>query len=311
MFILLISLFLQLPAQASEKLPSQTLAVQFRRGNETILQYTKPGFSLDRLHNVQSLSKSILSLLTGIAVETKAISSLQENISPQLWPNDPAKFNLNFEELLSMRSGLPSTSRGSYGSWVTKKNWVNYFLQKKQNAEKPFSYSTGDSHLLAVILGKKVGGLEKFAWDKLFTPLGIKTAVWDHDPQGNVFGGNNLSLSFASVWKLGELVLNSGKYNEQQLVPASWLTKVVEKHASPPDEFVDFTVRGYGYFWWLVRVNDEDGICALGYGGQFLCLFPRIKGQFLIFSEVPKDVAKVRRHYQEIQKLLQSLVKQR
>lgn len=296
-------------AQAGQPLPRNTLAVEYWQKGKIDFTYTKPGFSRQSLHNVQSFSKSILTLIIGIAVEKKIIRDLDENVAPLLWPESPKKIQLSWRELLSMRSGFPSTSRSAYGAWVSQRNWVNFFLGKPQKDQKDFSYSTGDSHLLAVALEKTLpGGLEVFAKKEFFTPLGIKRVVWDRDPQGNVFGGNNLRISFGDSWKIGSLVLKQGKVDEKQILPTTWIAEMMKSHATPENEFVEFQVRGYGYLWWLVRVNNQDGSCALGYGGQFLCLFPKISAQFLLFSRIPKSAAEILPHYQEIQQLLKKLI---
>jgi CubicO group peptidase (beta-lactamase class C family) len=193
---------------------------------------------------------------------------------------------------------------------VSSKNWVDFILRRKREEKPKFNYSTGDSHLLAVALRKKVDSLAGFARKYLFDPLQIKNATWDHDPQGNEFGGNNLQLSFAAVRRWGAALLESGAYKGKEVIPSTWVREMWKHQSEAPAEFVEFAVTGYGYYWWKVRVNEIDGNCALGYGGQFLCLFPAVNAQFTIFSRTPR-AAKLREHYREIQALLKQLVKRK
>lgn len=300
-----LALFFSVVLAAAPAAPRHALALEYRHGTKLLHFYEAPGFRRERLHNVQSLSKSVLALLVGIARERDLIE-IDENIGPFLGANH---VNLSWRDLLTMRSGFPSTSRGNYGAWVSSPNWVEYIFRRKQG-KKEFSYSTGDSHLLAVALKRKLSGrLQDFAREHLFRPLGIERVVWDKYPQGNEFGGNNLRLSFEAVSRLGRMLLDDGRWQQKRIVSSEWIQEMWEKQTEAPDEFVQFQVRGYGYFWWLVKVNEIDGVCALGYGGQFLCLFPKLGTQFTLFSRTPKSPAALKEHYREVQDWLRRLVK--
>lgn len=296
-------------ADFSSNVPKQALRIEFRKGEKIRFEYMRPGAKREALHNTQSLSKSVLALLVGIARDQGTIQDLDEGLAPLLWKGNPKKFRVSWRELLTMHSGFPSTSREAYGKWVAEKNWVDYFLRQKQSEPREFSYSTGDSHLLAVALERRLpGSLDDFAREHFFAPLGIARAVWARDPQGNIFGGNNLQLTFTDVVKIGQMVLNGGRAGDRKVVSRAWIQEMLGKQTVTPPDFVEFQTRGYGYYWWLIRIKDEDGACALGYGGQFLCIFPRIQAQFTIFSRAPENPASLRVHYREIQDLLHSLL---
>lgn len=289
---------------ATHAAPRFTLAYEYSVEGKVRDSYRAKDFSLSRKHNVQSLSKSILSLLVGIALDQKKMTSLEEDVAPLLWKANSKKFRLSWKDLLTMQSGLPSTSRGNYGRWVGSKDWISYFQRFDQATSRSFSYSTGDSHLLAVALERKLKEkIPTFANRELFHPLGIRNAGWDKDPQGNTFGGNNLELSFLEVKTLGQALLSANPP-----VKSSYLKQAWSVQATTPEEFVEFSTRGYGFYWWLIEVRKTRGVCALGYGGQFLCLFPERKAQFTIFSRIPKNHSEIREHYQEIQRLLEKLV---
>jgi CubicO group peptidase (beta-lactamase class C family) len=293
-------------ARADEKkrplAPENTLAVGFWKDGREVYSFRKE--YAEKPHNIKSLAKGVLAVLIGIAREQGAITDLDEDVSPLLWKNSQEP--LSWRALLTMRSGLPSTSGGAYGAWVSSPDWIEFFNGKPR--KEGFSYSTGDSHLLAVALRKRIGRpLSSFAEDSLFAPLGIENARWDRDPQGNEFGGNNLHLTFADVSRIGQTLLREGVFRGKTVVPEKWIGEMWDQKTEAVEEFVGFQVKGFGYHWWIVETAGTEGKCALGYGGQFLCLFPERNAQFVILSDTPES-KQLRKHYKKVQELLQALL---
>ena len=150
--------------------------------------------------NIKSASKSVISALVGIAIAQGQIKSVDQRIVdyfPEL-ANDPEprKRDITIEDLLTMRSGLESTSGRNYGAWVQSPNWVRFVLRRPLIDEPGtrVEYSTGSSHLLSAILTKATKmSTWQFAQDNLAKPLGFTLAKWTADPQGIYFGGNEMS----------------------------------------------------------------------------------------------------------------------
>lgn len=238
------------------------------------------GGARDRPINIKSVSKSILNALTGIALEQGHLESLDVPVSRHLpeyfreLPADDPRRRITVRHLLSMSSGLPSTSIGNYGAWVSSRDWVGYALGRALQSAPgtAMSYSTGDTHILAAVLTRATGRpLRQFALQHLFAPLGMRVGGWDQDPQGIYFGGNNLALSPASLLSFGRLYLDQGRHQHHQVLPAAWV------HESWQLRFPNssFNQRhDYGYLWWHTRYAGHSTWFAWGYGGQFLFVIP-------------------------------------
>jgi CubicO group peptidase (beta-lactamase class C family) len=236
--------------------------------------------------NVKSVSKSVLSAAIGIAIaegrlkETDRIS----DILPAQFTGigDPVKRRLTVRDFITMTAGLESTSFDNYGGWVNSRDWVRYALQRPFECAPGacMQYSTGNSHILSVVLAKKTGmSARAYMQQKLFAPLGIKLAGWARDPQGNDFGGNEMRFTPRDMLRIGELYRMNGRYNGRQVVPADWIRKSWGEYATSP-----WNGHRYGYMWWT-RVSEGESAgtrerepvrvhFAWGYGGQFIFVVP-------------------------------------
>lgn len=268
--------------------------------NGTLL-YEKYQNSTDRntTTNIKSASKSVLSLLVGIAIEEGHLEGVDQTIG-EFFPDyfddnpDPKKESITIKNLLSMRSGLETTSFQNYGRWVLSDNWVTYALDQPFEEEPGgrMVYSTGTSHLLSVILTRATGmSTRAFANEHLFGPMNIRVGGWDRDPQGFYMGGNNLALSPLSLLKIGGLVLNNGVYNGQQLVPASWIRESTNIYTSS-----NYNDYDYGYMWWQRQIAEQNVIFAWGNGGQYIMILPQLDSVISITSDIESSTGS--RQYQ-------------
>jgi CubicO group peptidase (beta-lactamase class C family) len=230
--------------------------------------------------NVKSVSKSVISTLIGIAIAQKHIPGVREPIATYFPAHlrgeaNAAKRAITIEDLLSMRSGLESTSGRNYGAWVTSKHWVRYALTRELETRPgaEMEYSTGNTHLLSAILTiatKK--STWQYAQEVLAKPLGFSLARWPQDPQGIYFGGNDMLFTPRQLIAYGELYLQRGRRGEQQVVPSRWVD----------DSFVprgrsDFNDQQYGYGWWMREFAGEQAYFAWGFGGQYVFVIPRLE----------------------------------
>jgi len=260
---------------AAAALPRLHSLLVSHRGQLTLEYYAK-GHSATRFANIKSASKSVISALVGIAIERKLIPGLDEPIVrwfPELRKDpDKRKQTITIANLLTMRSGLDSTSGGEYGRWVTSGNWVRYALNRPMVSDPGTSmeYSTGTSHLLSAILTRATSrSTHQFAVETLAKPIGITLARWTRDPQGIYFGGNEMLMTPRQMIRLGELYLNRGRAGAQQIVPAGW----VEESCTPRTRSRWDADREYGYGWWIQEFGGHRACFAWGFGGQYIMVF--------------------------------------
>lgn len=242
--------------------------------------------SADYPYNIKSASKSVISLLFGIAVDQEHIS-LDETLGdyfPDYFKEnpDPEKESITIRNLLSMQSGLETTSFYNYGAWVISDNWVEFQLNQPLEEEPggKMVYSTGTSHLLSVIITKATGmSTRTFAEEFLFDPLNIQVGGWDRDPQGYYMGGNNLALTPRALLKIGQLMLNGGEYADQQIVSEEWVRDSFATYIRS-----NFNPYDYGYMWWNRTVGNHQVYFAWGFGGQYIFMIPELDSVVVMTS---------------------------
>ena len=254
-----------------------------------VLERYYRGASAARPANVKSVSKSIIALLVGIAVDRRQIASISDPISRYLPASSGAtgdKGAITIEQLLTMRAGLETTSNRNYGRWVQSPNWVRHILQR------PFVdvpggrmiYSTGSSHLLSAVLTRATGlSTLEFARRHLGGPIGVPIRAWTRDPQGIYMGGNEMSFTARELVTIGELVRNGGRHAGRTVISDGWLRDSAVARVRSEREFD----RSYGYGWWLRRMAGHDVIYAWGYGGQFVFVVPGLSAT-IVATSVPE-----------------------
>lgn len=242
--------------------------------------------------NIKSASKSVLSLLVGIAIDKGFLEGVDQTVGeffPEYFEQNPdsAKASITIKDLLTMRSGLETTSFYNYGRWVTSNNWIEFTLDQPF-VEEPggqMVYSTGTSHLLSVILTKATGmSTRVFANEYLFEPLDIRIGGWDRDPQGYYMGGNNLAVSPLDLLKIGRLMMNVGDYNGQEIVSKDWVLESVQVYTRS-----NYNPYNYGYMWWRRPVGKYQLFFAWGNGGQYIMMLPELDTVISITSDLGRS----------------------
>ncbi|MBO6523453.1 MAG: serine hydrolase [Balneolaceae bacterium] len=247
------------------------------------------GRSPNRAFNIKSASKSIIGLLVGIAIEEGFIPSVDEPIStyfPEYFEEnpDPKKEQITVRNLLSMQTGLRSTSSGNYGAWVMSDNWVEYALDQDfvSQIDGRMVYSTGTSHLLSVIITKAAGMSTKaFAEKFLFAPLDVTVGGWDRDPQGYYMGGNNLALKPSDMLKIGQMLIDKGVWEGEQIISMDWIIDSFKTYT-----YSNYNPYGYGYQWWNKRTGKYTTLFAWGHGGQYIMMIPELDAVVVMTSSV-------------------------
>ena len=258
-----------------------------RRGKLVLEAYWN-GYDKNAQQDLRSATKSITSLLVGIAIDRKFIKGIDELLRTYLGPVYPdasaLQKNITLEDLLTMRSGLACNDRdeGSPGQedrMYREGDWVGYFLHLPtvSPASQATHYCTGG----AVALGRVISEASKrsvplFADEFLFGPLGIKEAHWsDFDNHKQTDTGGHLSLRPQDMARIGQLVLQGGNWNGQQLLSRAWIEQSTSEHTR-----IDGG-KPYGYLWWRLLLPYHDShvsaIFAGGNGGQYIFVVPDLE----------------------------------
>ncbi len=294
-------------AEAGAALPRlHSLLVTYR--GELILERYYNGARVNRPTNIKSASKSILSALVGIAIDRGILEGVRQPIGsffPRVLGGDAeaAKRDITLEDLLTMRSGLRTTSNRYYGAWVLSSNWVRHTLTRPllRTPGTRMDYSTGNTHLLSAILTRATGSSTwQFAQDNLARPLGFSLARWPRDPQGIYFGGNDMELTPKQMMAFGEMYLNGGRANDRQIVPEEWVQASLTRRTPSRRE----NGRFYGYGWWIREMAGYETNYAWGYGGQFIFIVPELDLVAVTTSSVTTGRAR-RGHLRRVYELVE------
>lgn len=241
-------------------------SLSFSRGGKTAVTAHFYPYDPAVKHDIRSIAKSVMSILVGIALDEGLITSVNQPVldffpTRTITNRDGRKQDITIEHLLTMTSGLAQTD-GDTGLMAQSPDWVQYTLEGPMAAAPGavFNYSTGNYHLLSAIV-QQVAGMSAldYARQKLFGPLGISDVQWASDPQGITTGGMGLRLTVDDLVKLGQLYLQKGIWNGQQIVSPAW----VEISTTP---YTDH----YGYGWWI----EAKYFFAAGYGGRLVFVVP-------------------------------------
>ena len=245
-----------------------------------------PFYEDTKLHSMQSVTKSVVSTIYGVAIQNGHKFDLDKPIASFFKEYEIANMNVRKEKitlgnLLNMRGGFDwdegSTSyddpANTFKQMVDSADWVKFVLDRPMTHEpgSKFVYNSGISIILAVIFKKVTGhDVDTYAREHLFGPIGIKEYYWKKTPRGVTDGQEGLYITAESLAKIGQLVLNDGKWDEKQIVSKDWMNRITrpqpaEKQVSKPR---------YGFQWWFDRhkkSGDDDLIVTgYGYGGQRL-----------------------------------------
>lgn len=246
----------------------------FRNGNLVAEAYPHNLTDLDAIHNIQSCTKSFTSILMGIAVQENYIDSLEErlyDIYPEYFDNDINKRTITIENALTMQTGLEfDNGVNTLELYKTKNNSVQYILSLDwlYKSGSFMNYNDGAPQLVSKVIEKKTGmTLSEYADAKLFTPLNIKDWFWESSKDGTTFGAFSLFLKPRDFGKVGQLLLQNGKWNNQTLIDSTYLHDAISIKVS-----ANFHSEPYGYYFWILPAY--RGYAAIGHGGQFLLVVP-------------------------------------
>ena len=249
-------------------------------------------YNMDMLHWLASGSKSVTSVLFGIAIDKGFINSdVNKNIITY-FPQYSSiltggKENITVKHLLTMSSGLDwdestypfGDPRNDVTQLFQQSDPVRFVLAKNLLTQPGtmFHYNSGVTNVLAQIIYSKSGkNLLQFATEYLFQPLGIEQYEWQRLSGNYYFASGGLSLRPRDMAKIGFLFLNGGKWNGIQILSQEWIDASMQNYINPNFGFAD----GYGYQWWLKTVqsgeNEIKYLFAAGYGEQLMFVVPAL-----------------------------------
>ena len=236
------------------------------------------------LHDTRSVGKSVVSLLLGAARQEGKLGDLAEpalDFYPEFKElQTPARRAVTLEHLLTMSAGFEWQEGGPGRDDEHRLYWKGtpaYYALSRPLAATPgtrWNYNSGGNLVLADILSRATGiPLKDYARTRLFEPLGITDWEWTGDLHGRPMSFTGLRLRPRDMAKLGRLVLDHGRWQGRQLVPADWIEASLAPRLS-----TGFDGTRYGYQWWTGTVRwqsrDLPWAAAFGNGGQRIFVVP-------------------------------------
>nr|HKO80391.1 serine hydrolase [Chitinophagaceae bacterium] len=236
----------------------------------------------DSLHDIRSISKSVVSACTGIAIQQGKIKSVDQKVFeffPEYAKLDTGiKSLLTIKHLLAMSSGFTWNEEVPYDNpensevrMMMSPNPVEYVLRQPMDFPpgKVWKYNGGTTQLLAAIIEKTTGTkIDQFAKEYLFGPLEITRFEWARYPGTDLIAAaSGIRLRSRDLLKFGLLYYNHGKWKSKQVVPDKWVNESFREHVTRPQG-----AGGYGYQFWLWQdtINNKPAalIACIGNGDQ-------------------------------------------
>jgi len=254
-----------------------------------------PYYQRGELHTMQSVSKSVMATLIGMAIGDGKISGLEAKVAPYfddypLADQNPWRVAMTLGDLLTMTAGIqwdeetyPYTdARNNCAVMEASDNWTRYVLSLPMAAEpgSTYVYNSGVTMLLDHILFRAKGQHAlAYAEQHLFAPLGIQDYYWKQTSAGETDAEGGLYLRARDLAKLGYLYLHDGVWDGQRILPEGWVAAATKPWVVPGPNAGAWR---YGYQWWLIPYENASGAggaqqyawTADGYGGQFLFVVP-------------------------------------
>ncbi|MBV6639899.1 MAG: serine hydrolase [Cyclobacteriaceae bacterium] len=258
------------------------------KNDQLLIEEYFNGYNVEKLHDLRSTTKSILALLMGIAIDKGFIQHIDDPLTqylkvPTTKKNpDLRKSQITIRHLLTMSSGLDCddwdpSSKGQEDKVYRKKDWIQYTLDlpMMNDPGTVSNYCSMGTVLIAEIISQATGmTIQEFAQQYLFDKLGITRVEWGHTSNKEVIAsGKRLYMTPRDLAKIGQLVLNNGSWNGQQVISGSW----IENATTPRTQI---TGIDYGYLWWNIPLKLGEKILtaktATGNGGQYIMVIPEL-----------------------------------
>jgi len=257
------------------------------QNGETLVEHYYSGGDRQTLVDVRSAGKSVTSLLFGIALDRGAITSLDDTVA-KYWPNaaGSAIGSVRLADILTMRTGLDADGNNpdslGYEDHMDEADDPLGFALTIPRLDEPgtrYRYNSLAAYITGVVIGRATGGgLESFARNNLFKPLEFAHWNWQEDRAGQTKGQGNLFLTAPDFARIGQLVLNSGSYNGQQVVSENWIEESLKRRVDV--SAYESNAVGYGFYWFYQTYTVHGRKIAVsfasGNGGNKIYVIPEL-----------------------------------
>jgi CubicO group peptidase (beta-lactamase class C family) len=241
-----------------------------RNGNLVAEAYCRDKNERDTFHSIQSATKSITSILVGIAIDKGLIDSVDQTVYhfiPEYFDRDARKREITLHHVLTMETGLDfDNDEHTEKLFNYSGNSLEYVLHKPLVflPGTDWYYGDGNPQLLSGVIQKATGmSEEEFAVQNLFGPLGITRYRWERHGDGLTFGAFGLWLKPRDMAKIGKLMVQDGIWDGEEIVSAEWIAESTK---------VQTTHQTYGYYWYPWEA--QGTFYAEGHGGQLIYVVP-------------------------------------
>ena len=232
--------------------------------------------NVDRRNWIRSVTKSVMSILIGIAIEKGFIKSIEEPVKNYLSKITDllkeGKVDIKIKHLLTMTSGFDwdESTVTEFNNYTFAKNQVDHLLSRDL-VDRPgtkFNYNSASTNLLSVII-EEASGMNTFIFAKkyLFDKLGINNPAWAKNRQGYFDGGAGLLLRSRDMAKIGMMMIYKGNNGSEIIVSENWVNESLKSH-------IKRYYSDYGYLWWLTEVKNTKVCFARGFAGQYIFIVP-------------------------------------
>jgi len=250
------------------------------------------GFDRKTKHRIFSASKSVTSILIGIAMDQNKLPDVDTNVYELLPEYEGTKwidqrYDIKLKHVLTMTAGLDWSGwdypgydfRSPTRKMFVSSDWLKFVLDRKVSdpAGSRYIYNNGLTILLGEVIRESTGeGADIFAEKNLFAPLGITDYRWNKGPKSVLDTAGGLWLKPRDMAKIGYLFLHKGKWYGKQIVSQDWVNESVMDHVN---QYVFFGT-GYGYQWWCGKGKFNERVVetfyAAGHGGQYIFVCPAL-----------------------------------
>lgn len=270
------------------------------------------GSNLNTAFNIESATKSIVSILVGIAIDKDLIKDENvsiKNLIPEYYTKRTGldKDSITIKSLLTMQAGWDSNN----GRNLKGYDWIATAMSNKLKFKpgSAFLYSDIEPHFLVHIIEKQSRlKVTEFAKVNLCSPLNITIANWLKSPNGKSMGGGPLFMTARDMARFGQLILKKGIINGNTIVDSAWIEKMTNNYVQKSMMPEDVPAKGYGYLLWIDKYKNYEIWLVAGAGGQIVMVIPKLTMILVTTSSINIPQHQLINNALNIQKLLYDFV---